>query len=601
MTESKLSTTQLALEKFGGKYALSWPVAILSFLWASNISISYDATRFNTSRTGWFLASVLAHVILILLAAPIRYKLLPVVDRPSKPILALTVFAVLGVTRSLLMGEFAVYLNLAPTQEYGYRQITGFISITAGLAVTVILVASVAERQKTLSALLAQRQRLTEIKQQSEVIFETNQKELTQIIEESIKPSLDEIKVQLDSANFADQNMVSRTGQLITELINDRLRPISDSLHQPTAAFRQDQVRTISRVPKVRSTTKISIRALINPFLVSILMMAVTIAGSIYYAGFAAVPIALSVFLPFLFIMLVARRFTPISWQLNIWAALPISILGHMIAALPSFLLIDWIGNYFDGIKDQLFTAVIGFAFIATVLVLVRAVETEELIFENDFRKANNEAQNVLNNLNQRIWLARRNTAQLLHGSVQAALTAANVRLKQGQLSESDFVKVQNDIERAIGSLTSEIQLELDIENEIEDLIDLWDGVCQIDVTINEQTVKKLNDDLIAAQCVNEFLKECVNNAIKHGQATEVEAVIAADLVSEISISVENNGLYLPENQAGLGTRILDEIAINWARTRSDQGTLVRGRIALVGGKNLEDSSSESFSATLVG
>jgi glucose-6-phosphate-specific signal transduction histidine kinase len=73
-----------------------------------------------------------------------------------------------------------------------------------------------------------------------------------------------------------------------------------------------------------------------------------------------------------------------------------------------------------------------------------------------------------------------------------------------------------------------------------------------------------------------------VNNAIKHGKASEVDVHVALASDIRIEVRVANNGEYLLENQAGLGTRILDEISTSWDRVRTPEGTLVTGQIAVI-------------------
>lgn len=581
MAEIKLTATRSALEKIGGKYALSFPVALISFVWASMISVGFDAVRFDTSQAGWFRSALLAHLILILIAIPVRVKVLPVKDRVSKPLFAISFFAFLGLVRSFLMGEFAVYFGLAPTQEYGLRQITGLISVTTGLSVTTIFVASVAERKETFNSLIEQRQKLIAIKDQAETLIAQNQTEIDKIIDESIKPSLEEIKVELSRVGPNEKNIVSNAEKLISSVINERLRPISNRLHQPTKnlGFDQDWKPTLG--PKVRISTRVSVQSLINPYLVTLAMSASTVAATIYYAGFSSVPITVLIYLPFLVIALLAKKYTPINWKLKTWQAIPVSVLGHMLAAIPSLLIVSWLSDFYKSLADQFPFAYFGLTSVALAITLLRAVEAEQLQFESEFEAANLETEKTLAILNQQIWVLRRKTAQLLHGSVQAALTAANVRLKQGPLTETELNKVRSDIQRAINSVNDENLLSFDLEDEIENLIELWDGVCQIDVAISPMTLSVLSENSLAAQCVNEFLKECVNNAIKHGQASEIEVKIEINDHEQLSIEVLNNGQYQLENAAGLGTRILDEITTQWFRTWTPAGTKVTGQIAL--------------------
>ena len=72
-------------------------------------------------------------------------------------------------------------------------------------------------------------------------------------------------------------------------------------------------------------------------------------------------------------------------------------------------------------------------------MAIFSAFESEQLAFVEDYKRTNAEISELLINLNQRIWLIRKNTAQLLHGSVQAALTAANIRLHQKDISPDDL------------------------------------------------------------------------------------------------------------------------------------------------------------------
>ena len=99
---------------------------------------------------------------------------------------------------------------------------------------------------------------------------------------------------------------------------------------------------------------------------------------------------------------------------------------------------------------------------------------------------------------------------------------------------------------------------------------------------MNPNLAIELTKDLDAAHCVNEFVKECTNNAIKHGKATEIDVQVTPLSDTRIEVRVANNGQHLPENQAGLGTRILDEITTEWNRERTTAGTLVTGTIALI-------------------
>ncbi len=576
------NSAQVTLEKIGSKYALSFPVAFISYFWASFISAGFDSVRFGTNPALWLLASTIAHTILILIAIPIRLTLLPYKDRPSKPLVTLLVFAAFALTRSFLIGELAVYFNLAPTQEYGYRQIAGLMSITVGLSLTTVMVYSFANRQEALQQLIFERSQLEDFQSQAENLFNERQAEIQEIIDQSIKPSLTEIRKSLSNSKEIDQNLALSTSNQISELINDRLRPISESLHQPGTILKAQTAGKPKLALRLRRASTVQVNNLINPFSITFLLVAATISGSVYYAGFAAVPLAIAMYTPFLIMTLVARSLIPSSLKLNFWIALPVSVVSHTVMGIPTYYLIYFFSQFFTGIDRQLAVSVVGISFISLGVALISAFESEQLAFEKDYKRTNAEISELLINLNQRIWLIRKNTAQLLHGSVQAALTAANIRLHQKDISPDDLERINADLERAMKSLASQVKTDFNLEDALEEMIELWEGVCDIDVILTPEVALATSFDLDAAHCVNEFVKECVNNAIKHGKASEVD--VHVDLASDIRIEVRvaNNGEYLPENRAGLGTRILDEISTGWDRVRTPEGTLVTGQIAVI-------------------
>ncbi|MEN9741242.1 MAG: hypothetical protein RIR66_198 [Actinomycetota bacterium] len=572
---------QHGLAQIGGPFALSGPVAAVSFIWLTAISMTYDSVRLGTSAAGWFVASAIAHLIVIAIALPIRAKLLPVKPRESRPGLTLAVYAFLGVTRSTAIGALAVLFELAPTAEFGYRQVAGLFSITTGLAITSIVVSSIIQRQESLAFLRTEREQLSAIKDESENLFEEKRREVLDIIDQSIKPSLDEINEALNQNSASNTQLTEQTTKLISALIDQQLRPISDALHQPSAFLSGDREWSRVRTPYVRRSSRIAVQSLFSPLLITFFMSSLTVSGAIYYAGFAALFIGVGVFIPFFVILWLAKRFIPENWILNIWVAAPLTVFFHIIAAIPSLGILIWLERYFAAFREQLANAVLGIALASIVIAFLRAIQIERKNFERDLGAANDEAASILANLNQRIWVNRKNAAQLLHGSVQASLTAANVRLHQGNLTAEDLVKVREDIARAIDALSDTKSGSIDLEAAIEDLIDLWDGVCDIDVAISPEVVNRVNGDLTAVHCTNEFLKECINNAIKHGKASQID--IRANLMETgaVEVEVENNGQVIKLNQSGLGTRILDEITINWSRIQTDQGTLVSGAIAV--------------------
>lgn len=66
------------------------------------------------------------------------------------------------------------------------------------------------------------------------------------------------------------------------------------------------------------------------------------------------------------------------------------------------------------------------------------------------------------------------------------------------------------------------------------------------------------------------MIPELCFNSIKHGKASEVEVSLEQNSPKTIILKVQDNGNKIEEKSTkGLGTKLLDECAINWKREKS--------------------------------
>lgn len=543
--------------------------------------MGYDRNRYGTSFEKWLLAAELANLVILIQGLLIARFWLPNIDRPSKPALTLVAFLIIGFTRPTVMGWLVANFDLAPTAEWGYRQLAGLITLPTGLSITALLVNEIYQRRNAIKELSTEREELIDLQQRAESLFIEKSAEVHQIIEESIRPSINEINQVLSRDDDISAEVTEQTTALISNLIDQQLRPLSDALHEPAALSILPTEGLVKRRAFVKFNTRVPVRELFSPGLVYFLVSASAVSATIYYVGIESIFYGFSFYLPFVVIAAITKQVLPANWKLSLYLALPISAVAHLLAATPSAILVLKLTEEHAEMRRQFPVAVVAFAISALVIAFAKGVQAERKAFELEYKQANDDAASVLTNLNQRIWLSRKNAAQILHGSVQAALTAANMRLRQGKLNRSELIKVREDINRALDSLSVTEINELDLEDSIEDLIDLWDGVCLIDVAISPECLDAINRNQVAANCVNEFLKECVNNAIKHGSAKSVEVEISLQEPNRVVVEVRNDGSAKTENQSGLGTRILSEITLDWQRIVTDEETVVIGVIGL--------------------
>lgn len=102
-------------------------------------------------------------------------------------------------------------------------------------------------------------------------------------------------------------------------------------------------------------------------------------------------------------------------------------------------------------------------------------------------------------------------------------------------------------------------------------------GVADITFDIEPELEKIVNHDIFCLTTINDLLPELCFNSINHGKAQRIEisVVKVQDRVIEL-VAVDNGASELVELRQGMGTRLLDECAMRWSRSRADGHTIIR-------------------------
>jgi signal transduction histidine kinase len=248
----------------------------------------------------------------------------------------------------------------------------------------------------------------------------------------------------------------------------------------------------------------------------------------------------------------------------------------------PAIFIVRWLG--IDAI-DRLSlapTSTLGTVAVGLLLTYGFVVENQRRSYESELRVANQELNLELNRTSQLIWHVRQRAAQTLHGSVQASLTAANMRILGADEVDEDLLeKVRLDLVRAAFALTDLDGQSIDLKTSLAELIDLWQGVCKVEVSIEEELFDLISANQVTSHCINEIVKESVTNAVRHGKAGLVEISIQDLNDGSIQIEVKNNGETNLLGSPGVGSQILDEITMNWSRESLGDEVRVTAQVAL--------------------
>ena len=570
------------LRLVGSSEAFTKRVVVWTLPFSIFVAVAFDGNRFGTSRLGWALVGIFAHIFATLVLLGLRLAFLPTGPYSPRPMKTLLIFATGAVSRSLAVGQLSVTFELAEDQEFLYRAFAGALLGTLTLSVTALIAALIKEHAQIQSELVIERKALVAAKQSAENLVEQQRLEIFKIVKESIEPAVSEISQNLADATSKDSGNLKESAAKITELIDSKLRPLSASLHQQQK-IEVPRVNTSVKKPSLISLpNKITLRNKVSPLAIYLALVVPNTSAAYVYVIYASLPIVLLAYAPLAIILSLFVRLPISNKPIRSGPAFLLLSAVLAVAWTPAILFLRWLG--IDAI-DRLSlapTATLGTVTVGLLLTYGFVVENQRRNYESDLRIANQELNLELNRTSQLIWHVRQRAAQTLHGSVQASLTAANMRILGVENIDEDLLeKVRQDLIRATIALTDLDGPTIDLKTSLTELIELWQGVCEVVVSIDEELLNSISANQITSHCINEIVKESVTNAIRHGKARLVEISIQDLNDGSLQIEITNDGAKDLAGSPGVGSQIFDEITMRWTRDLVDEKVRVVAQVAL--------------------
>lgn len=579
--QTKARTIGDTLRLVGSSEAFTRRVVIWTLPISIFIAVAFDGNRYGTSRVGWVLTGVLAHAFATLVLLGLRLAFLPKGPYSPKPVKTLIIFAIGAISRSLAVGQISVMLNLAGDQEFLYRAFAGALLGTLTLSVTALIAAILKEHDQTQAELANERQALILARNSAQELVEQQRLEIQQIVHKNIEPAVLEIAENLKSVSAKDSVGLKDSASKISELINSKLRPLSASLHK-------EQKITIPRVSAVAKKPSLiafpemlTLRNVVSPMVIYLVLVVPNTTAATLYLGYISLPVVLLAYAPLAIILSIFVRL-PFSNK-PIRTGLGFAILSAVLAIAwtPAIIILRWLDIDVIDRFSLVPTATLGTMIVGLLLTYSVVIDNQRVAYESELRDTNQELNLELNRTSQLIWHVRQRAAQTLHGSVQASLTAANMRILGAQVVDEELLeKVRQDLVRATESLTNLDGPTIDLKTSISDLVQLWQGVCEVKVSVNDDLLSAISLNQVTSHCINEIVKEGVSNAIRHGHAKFVEISILEESADSIRIEISNDGVSDSSDRQGVGSQMLDEITMNWSRELTGSGVRLVAKVA---------------------
>jgi signal transduction histidine kinase len=441
-----------------------------------------------------------------------------------------------------------------------------------------ILVSNYARHKEALVSLAAERLRLQVRSAGVLARVQQQQEELVGKVETLIRPAIRRIQETFTTDSSAA--VISSLRDAADEVVRPLSREVADG---------QDDLNFESEPAAVRVKSALPKRVILGEFLIPFWAATMSIALLASSTFLLESPANAVVVLALIFILVFGfgRLIQELTKKLELptqlaWVLIPVTY----AFPLSAFLLLKPVLNM-QSTDPQIFTMMFFEWILGILLFFAQLVQLQRRETTERLEDVNRQLEVISSRLSQELWLNRKRMAALLHGPVQASLYAAAMGMAQTNNSSPEYLsKVQQDIEAALEQLNNPNRLEsetlLSVLNQIKDL---WSDSVEISISVPKELEQDITNELLTCEATIELTRELVTNSIKHGKANKVSVEISAIDASRFRVEVSDNGLALnPEATPGYGTKVLNELSLNWERTRSGDTTRASAEMVLAGG-----------------
>jgi signal transduction histidine kinase len=480
--------------------------------------------------------------------------------------LAVATFAVIGLIRLAVL--FAVRGVLGINQPWSPFEslVTGGVYSIAMLSLVAIVVDSLRRHALTMAELEQARESL----QQANAVEVDDVEALQRRYVEGLLEQVSEAVRSLRS--LGDGQQVAQAIQRVSDQI---VRAGSHSLHDGVAldealAAPRRPVRLGQVLAGVRPSAPV-LGAIAFECLV-FTAMARDFGVQIAFLIFAmSIPLAAA---GSLLLGAIAKRHWPRRGRLPLLFACYL-VVGAVATAVVQ-LVLAWIGD-----PQPLWIGAFSFALFMTVLSIAPSMRRAQVESESELATAVSDLAAELVRVRSLAEEQRRQYAHLMHGGVQAEMTAAALAISRAAEAGESTEAILARADQLVGLLEQQREA-LDSAESAEtlaDVIDTWQLALDIDVSIDAQADALMSRDRDLARRVVDVVSEGLTNAVRHASARTVILTISSLAAAGIDIVVSHPGV-LVAGVSGHGSVALDGACDEWSRTTDGARVILECRLA---------------------
>lgn len=503
-----------------------------------------------------------------------------------------------------LMGWVRYVTGLDADSLLALRMLSTVAHVTTATILLWLAVSGVRLHYARLDALLTERDRLEVLRMQATQDLSALSERATEAVRSRILQDL----VSLE--RFDARSLLST----LTNTIEDTIRPLSRQLESQSPPW-------IPPLPEARGSERINWRAaaiegaspaLLNPLGVLGILSLISLPMNLFRVGpaFAIQYALLTTLIAVPLYFGIRRAFIRIAGQaravVRIMAFLGMCLLCGL-AWGASTLVITW------GTPQPfrfLWLCPVFTIFFAYMWGFAAAAQMQARSTESDLRTATDKLRWRIARKRELHRQQQRALAHAVHGEVQAALAAGilqlEMALQEGTATDQQVDEVRTRIIACVRELDLRNVRPSPLPVVVAKVQATWAGAVTLSMSVDPNLEDALHDDPQCLLTINDLVPELVFNSIKHGKAKDVRITLVRGDERTLTLSCQDDGVVFSEDATGgLGSRLLDDCAIQWSRERHGSSTVLMAVLPIaatqatwLGGSAAPSVDSPSLSGT---
>ncbi len=536
-----------------------------------------NSDNFQTHLTFWLSMIVLEHIFIFGI-----YGLAKRYIKRYSGTLVVAGALIIGTARTFITTSLAIGMGVDSGVAWTYQLLLGALYELMIVAVWANVNGAYRDHSGLVKELNETKNSILGYRENAEEMLADEQEKLIALTQDTLLPQIQLVENALQSGNI---EMASRWGVAheLKGIIYNQVRPLSEALRQSARSLVKPVPATPTHLVSVVSIPrKFAIKNSIFPKVASVTMLLSFMASPFWLLDISWVIPSTLLAVTYWGMQLGFKKLFDRVPSTPWWIGLPALIAVATISVVPAYSAAVW---FYPDVQAAVLYG-LTLVTVSNIVVLsfayLDSLDYEARLYRTMLEEQNQELVIEMALFEQQLWAARRNWSLVIHGTVQASLTAALTRLNAPDADKKTLDAAKKDLDRAMEALSAPPVSKINFAPAIKELVSTWQGVCDIEVEVSPELKKVISRDVRLSMCVNEILKEAVSNAVRHGDAQKAWVSVGAPSGGVIELSVANDGFApMTGGRRGIGSGLLDELTVDWSLgyDQDKSQTILRARL----------------------